>query len=158
GRIRKEDDQQVIANKGSASPAAATAPAAAPLVISPLRGTTVPFTRIRTIVAKRAVESMQQTAQVTSVVKADVTNIACLRDQVKHEFHSKTGNKRSLLPFFAMATVEALQAFPIVNSTVEGETIVYPSSENLSIAVDTERGLLTPVIKSAGDLNVKGFA
>lgn len=101
---------------------------------------------------------MQQTAQLTTVVEVDVTGVANYRDSVKAEFQQKTGDKLSFLPFFALATAEALQAFPIVNSTVEGENIVYPATENVSIAVDTERGLLTPVLRDAASKNLAQIA
>jgi len=156
GRIRKQD---VLAADAAAAPAGVSAPAAAkPLEVSPLRGTTVPMTRLRKVVAERAVISMQSTAQLTSVVEVDVTNVANFRAKVKDEFLEKTGNKLSFLPFFALASAEALQAFPIINSTVDGDSIVYPAQENISIAVDTERGLLTPVIRDAAKLDIAGFA
>ena len=146
GRIRKEDVLKA-AESASSAPAAAAAPAApAPLEVSPLRGTTQPMSRLRKVLAKRAVESMQQTAQLTTVVEVDVTALAEYRDSVKGSFLEKTGDKLSFLPFFALAAAEALRAFPIVNATVDGENIVYPESENVSIAVDTERGLLTPCL------------
>ena len=150
GRIRKQD---II----SASAAPVT-PAAAAVEVSPLRGTTQPMSRLRKVVAERAVASMQQTAQLTTVVEVDVTRVAMLRDKVKVSFHEKTGNKLSFLPFFALAAAEALKANPIINATVDGTSIVYPGQENMSIAVDTERGLLTPVIRDAGELDLAGFA
>ena len=153
GRIRKQD---VIS--AQSAPKAEAAPARTPLEPSPLRGTTVPMTRLRKVVAERAVVSMQSTAQLTSVVEVDVTKVARLRDKVKGAFLEKTGNKLSFLPFFALATAEALRAYPIINSTVDGDTIVYPAQENVSIAVDTERGLLTPVIRNAGELDIAGLA
>ncbi|WP_353814036.1 2-oxoglutarate dehydrogenase, E2 component, dihydrolipoamide succinyltransferase [Agromyces sp. SYSU T00266] len=156
GRIRKQD----VLSAGT--PAAAEAPAAKaerqPLETSPLRGTTQPMTRLRKVVAERAVVSMQSTAQLTSVVEVDVTRVARLRDRVKGTFQEKTGTKLSFLPFFALAAVEALRAYPIINSTVDGDAIVYPERENLSIAVDTERGLLTPVVRDAGELDIAGLA
>lgn len=155
GRIRKQDI--ISAQVAPAAPAAA-APARTPLETSPLRGTTVPMTRLRKVVAERAVLSMTSTAQLTTVVEVDVTRIAQLRDRVKGAFLEKTGNKLSFLPFFALAAAEALRAYPIVNSTVDGDSIVYPASENMSIAVDTERGLLTPVIRDAGELDIAGLA
>jgi 2-oxoglutarate dehydrogenase E2 component (dihydrolipoamide succinyltransferase) len=88
----------------------------------------------------------------------DVTKLAALRDRVKGEFQQKTGDKLSFLPFFAVAAVEALQRFPIINATVDGDDIIYPPTENISIAVDTERGLLTPVVKDAGGKNIAQFA
>jgi pyruvate dehydrogenase E2 component (dihydrolipoamide acetyltransferase) len=102
--------------------------------------------------------SMQSTAQLTSVVEVDVTRVAELRKKVQGQFQAATGTKLSFLPFFALAATEALKAFPVINATVEGDNIVYPATENVSIAVDTERGLLTPVVKNAGDLNIAGLA
>jgi len=139
-----------------AAPAAAAAPA--PLEVSPLRGTTQPMSRLRKVLASRAVESMQSTAQLTTVVEVDVTKLATFRDKVKNDFLAKTGDKLSFLPFFALAAAEALQAYPVVNSTVDGDQIVYPASENLSIAVDTERGLLTPVLRDAASKNLAQIA
>lgn len=157
GRIRKEDVLKA-AETATAAPAAAAAPAPAPLEVSPLRGTTQPMSRLRKVLAKRAVESMQQTAQLTTVVEVDVTALAEYRDSVKASFLEKTGDKLSFLPFFALAAAEALQAFPIINATVDGEQIVYPASENVSIAVDTERGLLTPVLRDAASKNIAEIA
>jgi 2-oxoglutarate dehydrogenase E2 component (dihydrolipoamide succinyltransferase) len=161
GRIRKEDVLKAAeaAKSASAAPsAAAAAPAPAPLEVSPLRGTTQPMSRLRKVLAERAVASMQQTAQLTTVVEVDVTRLAAFRDKVKGTFQEKTGDKLSFLPFFALAAAEALQAYPIINSTVDGTDIVYPPSENLSIAVDTERGLLTPVLRDAGSKNLAQIA
>jgi len=143
GRIRKED---VLAKAGgSATPS----PAAAPTVVeaSALRGTSVPMSRLRKVIAERAVASMQQTAQLTTV-----------RQAAKDQFHQVTGVKLSFLPFFVKAAAEALRVFPIINAVVDGETIVYPATENISIAVDTERGLLTPVLKNAGEKTIAGIA
>ncbi|WP_372968550.1 2-oxoglutarate dehydrogenase, E2 component, dihydrolipoamide succinyltransferase [Microbacterium sp.] len=158
GRIRKEDVLKAAESAASAPAAAAAAPAPAPLEVSPLRGTTQPMSRLRKVLAKRAVESMQQTAQLTTVVEVDVTALAEYRDSVKASFLEKTGDKLSFLPFFALAAAEALRAFPIVNATVDGEQIVYPASENVSIAVDTERGLLTPVLRDAASKNIAEIA
>ncbi|WP_424935829.1 MULTISPECIES: 2-oxoglutarate dehydrogenase, E2 component, dihydrolipoamide succinyltransferase [Bacteria] len=159
GRIRKED----VLNAAQNAPAVATTPIAAaapaaPREISPLRGTTQPMSRLRKVLAERAVASMQQTAQLTTVVEVDVTRLAEYRDQVKGEFQQKTGDKLSFLPFFALAAAEALQSYPIINSTVDGDQIVYPATENLSIAVDTERGLLTPVLRDAASKNLAQIA
>lgn len=150
GRIRKQDI--------AAAQAASTAPAAAAIEVSPLRGTTQPMSRLRKVVAERAVISMQTSAQLTTVVEVDVTRVAMLRDKVKADFQAKTGTKLSFLPFFALAAAEALQANPVVNATIDGDSIVYPGHENISIAVDTERGLLTPVVRNAADLDLAGFA
>jgi 2-oxoglutarate dehydrogenase E2 component (dihydrolipoamide succinyltransferase) len=155
GRIRKQD---VISANAAPAASAEAAPARQELEISPLRGTTVPMTRLRKVVAERAVVSMTSTAQLTTVVEVDVTRVARLRDKVKGDFLAKTGNKLSFLPFFAMAAAEALRAYPIINSTVDGDSIVYPAQENMSIAVDTERGLLTPVIRDSAELDLAGLA
>ncbi len=150
GRIRKED--VLKAAEAAKTPAAASAPAApaAPaLKVSELRGTTQPMSRLRKVLAERAVASMQQTAQLTTVVKVDVTKVAAYRGAVQSDFVAKTGGKLSFLPFFVLAAAEALQAYPVINATVNGTDIVYPATENISIAVDTERGLLTPVLRDA---------
>ncbi|MFG6476656.1 2-oxoglutarate dehydrogenase, E2 component, dihydrolipoamide succinyltransferase [Microbacterium sp. P06] len=162
GRIRKEDVLKAAeaAEAPVAAPSAPSAPAAAPAAVevSPLRGTTQKMSRLRKVIAERAVASMQATAQLTTVVEVDVTKVSAFRDAVKAQFQEKTGDKLSFLPFFALAAIEALQALPIVNSTVDGDSIVYPDSENISIAVDTERGLLTPVIRDAGGKNLAQLA
>jgi len=152
GRIRKQD--VLDAGAGAKAPQRR----APQPEVSPLRGTTQPMSRLRKVVAERAVASMQASAQLTSVVEVDVTAVAALRDRVKGEFQSKTGVKLSFLPFFTLAAAEALKAYPIINASVDGENIVYPDSENISIAVDTERGLLTPVVRNAGELDIAGLA
>ena len=160
GRIRKED--VVAASTAAAAPLVASAPTstAAPVAVevSPLRGTSVPMSRLRKVIAERAVASMQASAQLTTVVEVDMTRVARFRDSVKVGFHEKAGVKLSFLPFFALAAAEALKAFPIVNATIENDQIVYPAHENLSIAVDTERGLLTPVIRDASELSLAQIA
>ena len=167
GRIRKED---VIAAKPAGSPAqgapsqsapaAASAPAARPAapVASPLRGTTVTMSRLRKVIAARMVESLQVSAQLTTVIEVDVTKIARLRDRSKATFEAREGVKLSFLPFFAVAVCEALKQHPVLNSSVEGDQIIYHGAEHLGVAVDTERGLLVPVIHNAGDLNMGGVA
>ena len=159
GRIRKEDVLAAAEKPSSetSAPASAPAPAAAPEV-SPLRGTSQKMSRLRKVISERAVESLQNTAQLTTVVEVDVTRVANLRQAKKDEFLRKTGSKLSFLPFFVLAAAEALRSHPIINSTVEADQIVYPPSENISIAVDTERGLLTPVLRDAGDKNLAGIA
>jgi pyruvate dehydrogenase E2 component (dihydrolipoamide acetyltransferase) len=163
GRIRKQDVLEAAAAvKAAAVPAVPTAPApamTAPSVsVSPKRGTTEKMSRLRRVIAARMVESLQISAQLTTVVEVDVTKIARLRDKAKRDFEAREGIKLSFLPFFAVAAVEALKAHPSVNSSVEGDVITYHGSENLGVAVDTERGLLVPVIKDAGDLNIAGLA
>ena len=162
GRIRKED---VMAAKPASAPSqsapvAASAPAARPAapVASPLRGTTVTMSRLRKVIAARMVESLQVSAQLTTVIEVDVTKIARLRDRSKATFEGREGVKLSFLPFFAVAVCEALKQHPVLNSSVEGDQIFYHGAEHLGIAVDTERGLLVPVIHNAGDLNMGGVA
>ncbi len=148
--------------EGSGSPADAGAPAkpAAKPQPSAKRGTTEKLPRIRAAIAKRMLSSLHEMAQLTTVVEVDVTKIAKLRAQAKESFQQRHGVKLSFLPFFALAAIEALQAYPIVNASMDldGGTITYPDAENLGIAVDTERGLLVPVIHNAGDLNLGGIA
>jgi len=156
GRIRKQD---VLAAGTSLSKVApAPAPQREPIATSPLRGTTVPMSRLRKVIAERAVVSMQTSAQLTSVVEVDVTRVAHFRDDIKDQFLRETGVKLSFLPFFVLAAAEALRAYPIVNATIDGDSIVYPDHENISIAVDTERGLLTPVVRNAAGLTLADFA
>ena len=164
GRIRKEDIQ-AIANANKAEvPAQAPTPAStvqapkAPVATSPLRGTTVPMSRLRKVIAARMVESLQVSAQLTTVVEVDVTKIARLRDKAKANFEAREGVKLSFLPFFAVAVCEALKQHPVVNASIDGDNIVYHGAEHLGVAVDTERGLLVPVIHNAGDLNMGGIA
>jgi len=156
GRIRKEDVEAAV----SQTPAASVAPTASAAVVevSPLRGTSEKMSRLRRVISERAVESLNTTAQLTTFVEVDITRVAQLRQQHKDAFLQKTGAKLSFLPFFVVAAAEALRTYPVINATVEGDTIVYPETENLSIAVDTERGLLTPVLRDAGDKNIAEVA
>ena len=174
GRIRKQDIYDAAERARALSTAPVIAQAAAPVaaapsgevktssptavVASPLRGTTVPMTRLRKVIASRMVESLQTSAQLTTVVEVDVTKIAKLRAKAKGAFQEREGVNLTFLPFFAVAVCEALKQHPVVNSSIDGENIVYHGTENLGIAVDTERGLLVPVIKDAGDLNLGGIA
>jgi len=155
GRIRKQD---VLAATDPSVPNSSSISAAALLPTSPLRGTTVAMSRLRRVIADRAVASLQASAQLTSVVEVDVTRVAVLRAQVKERFAAQTGVKLSFLPFFALAAAEALRVYPIINASIDGDSIVYPPTENMSIAVDTERGLLTPVIRECADLSIAEFA
>ena len=163
GRIRRED---VEALARPAAPVATSAPvASAPsaprpsvVAVSPLRGTTVTMSRLRKVIAARMVESLQVSAQLTTVIEVDVTKIARLRDRSKASFEEREGVKLSFLPFFAVAVCEALKQHPVLNSSVEGDQITYHGAEHLGVAVDTERGLLVPVIANAGDLNMGGIA
>ena len=157
GRIRKED---VLGFAPAATPVASAPVATAHVApaASPLRGTTEPMSRLRKVLAERAVASMQQSAQLTTVVEVDVTRIANLRKKVQADFTAKAGVKLNFMPFFTLAAAEGLQAHPKINSSVDGENIVYHGTENISFAVDTERGLLTPVIRSAASLNIAQIA
>ncbi|MEV7396038.1 2-oxoglutarate dehydrogenase, E2 component, dihydrolipoamide succinyltransferase [Aeromicrobium sp. NPDC092404] len=164
GRIRKQDVLDA-AEKASSAPAAAPA-AAAPAAQapsaepSPLRGKTEKLSRLRKVVASRLVESLQISAQLTQVHEVDVTEVARLRARHKDAFLEREGVKLTYLPFFAKAAIEALKQYPTLNSAVDIEagTITYPAGEHLGIAVDTERGLLVPTIKDAGDLSIAGLA
>jgi 2-oxoglutarate dehydrogenase E2 component (dihydrolipoamide succinyltransferase) len=159
GRIRKQDVLAAVAGSAPVVSNSPVTPTPAPqLETSPLRGTTAPMSRLRKVVAERAVVSMQTMAQLTTVVEVDVTKVAAFRDEVKAAFQAKTGAKLNFLPFFTLAAAEALRAYPIINASVDGDNIVYPDHENISIAVDTDRGLLTPVLRDAGDKNLAQIA
>ena len=164
GRIRREDVEALArpaAPVASAPAPVASAPAttkAAAVSVSPLRGTKVKMSRLRKVIAVRMVESLQVSAQLTTVIEVDVTKIARLRDRSKASFEEREGVKLSFLPFFAVAVCEALKQHPVLNSSVEGDEITYHGAEHLGVAVDTERGLLVPVIANAGDLNMGGIA
>jgi 2-oxoglutarate dehydrogenase E2 component (dihydrolipoamide succinyltransferase) len=172
GRIRKQDvldaakaqqaAQEPAPQSAQAAPAAtsgqsAASTAAAP---SPLRGKTEKLSRLRQVIAKRMVESLQTSAQLTTVVEVDVTAISRLRDSVKADFAAREGVKLSFLPFFAKAAIDALKQHPSLNASLDTEKseVTYYDRENLAVAVDTEKGLLTPVIKDAGDLSIAGLA
>ncbi len=172
GRIRKQDvldaakkasekpaesepEQQPSADGGkAASQPSGQAPAPE---VSAKRGQTEKMSRLRKVIATRMVESLQVSAQLTTVVEVDVTKVARLRASQKQAFQEREGAKLSFMPFFALAAVEALKAHPSVNASIDGDQVVYHAQENLGVAVDTERGLLVPVIKDAGDLNIAGL-
>jgi pyruvate dehydrogenase E2 component (dihydrolipoamide acetyltransferase) len=139
---------------------AGAAPTRAPIVPSSLRGTTQRLSRPRAVIAKRMVESLQTSAQLTTVVEADVTAIARLRDRAKADFEAREGVKLSFLPFFALATIEALKVHPKLNAVIDtaNNQVTYHDAEHLGIAVDAERGLMVPVVHNAGDLNLGGLA
>jgi 2-oxoglutarate dehydrogenase E2 component (dihydrolipoamide succinyltransferase) len=167
GRIRKEDVLAAVprASAPASAPSAVAptnvSPAArvpAPVAVSPLRGTTVTMSRLRKVIAARMLESLHVSAQLTTVIEVDITKIARLREKAKASFETREGVKLTFLPFFAVAVCEALKQHPVVNASVEGDQITYHGAEHLGIAVDTERGLLVPVIRDAGDLNMGGIA
>ena len=166
GRIRKQDvleaaraQQQQPSGQAAAGTTAPSGQAPAPAV-SPLRGTTEKMSRLRKVIASRMVESLQVSAQLTTVVEVDLTRIARLRARSKSAFEAREGVKLSFLPFLAKATIEALKSHPKLNASIDmdkGE-ITYYDAEHLGVAVDTERGLLVPVVRDAGDLNIAGLA
>jgi len=162
GRIRKQD--VLAAAEAAKQPAPAAAPAKssapAPAAQANLRGKTEKMSRLRQTVSRRMVESLQTSAQLTQVVEVDVTRIAKLRSRAKSAFEQREGVKLTFLPFFAKATVEALKAHPKLNASINDETkeVTYHGAEHLGVAVDTERGLLSPAIHNAGDLSVAGLA
>jgi 2-oxoglutarate dehydrogenase E2 component (dihydrolipoamide succinyltransferase) len=166
GRIRKQDvldaararEEQQPATQATPAPAAASPGHGVPASVSAKRGTTETMTRLRRLIAQRMVESLQTSAQLTTVVEVDVTKIARLRERAKRDFEAREGVKLSYLPFFMLAAVEALKSHPMVNASVEGDQITYHAQENLGIAVDTDKGLLVPVVRDAGDLNIAGLA
>ncbi|MFT4225254.1 2-oxo acid dehydrogenase subunit E2, partial [Micropruina sp.] len=144
----------------AAAPAAAPASAPAAPPASSKRGTTEKISRMRSVIAKRMVESLQVAAQLTGTVEVDFTNISRLRNQAKVDFRQREGASLSYLPFICKAVCESLKQFDKINASmdVEAGTITYHDAEHLSIAVDTDRGLLVPVIKDAGDLSLAGIA
>ena len=182
GRIRKEDVEakaaQIAAEKAAqeaaakaAAKAAAQAPAPAapapasakpaaakPAVDTTLRGKTEKMSRLRQVISTRMIESLQTSAQLTTVVEVDVTRIASLRARAKNAFLAANGTKLTFLPFFVQAATEALKAHPKLNASINGKEVTYHAVEHIGIAVDTPRGLLVPVVKNAGDLNIPGLA
>ena len=176
GRIRKEDVEakaaQIAAEQAAkeaaakaaaqaapAAPVAAPAPAAAkPAVDTTLRGKTEKMSRLRQVISTRMIESLQTSAQLTTVVEVDVTRIASLRARAKNAFLAANGTKLTFLPFFVQAATEALKAHPKINASINGKEVTYHAVEHIGIAVDTPRGLLVPVVKNAGDLNIPGLA
>ncbi|MDN3297318.1 2-oxoglutarate dehydrogenase, E2 component, dihydrolipoamide succinyltransferase, partial [Streptomyces ficellus] len=167
GRIRKQDVLAAAeaAKAAAAAPApAAAAPAAAAkapaLEASPLRGQTVKMTRMRKVIGDNMMKALHTQAQLTSVVEVDITKLMKLRNRAKDAFAAREGVKLSPMPFFVKAAAQALKAHPVINARINDDegTITYFDTENVGIAVDSEKGLMTPVIKHAGDLNIAGIA
>ncbi|GHG16713.1 2-oxoglutarate dehydrogenase, E2 component, dihydrolipoamide succinyltransferase [Streptomyces filamentosus] len=166
GRIRKQDVLAAAeAKKAAPAPAAAAAPAsaskAAPaLEVSPLRGQTVKMTRMRKVIGDNMMKALHSQAQLTSVVEVDITKLMKLRGRAKDAFAAREGVKLSPMPFFVKAAAQALKAHPVINARINEDegTITYFDTENIGIAVDSEKGLMTPVIKGAGDLNIAGIS
>jgi pyruvate dehydrogenase E2 component (dihydrolipoamide acetyltransferase) len=172
GRIRKQDvlsaaqqkeeaKQAPVAAPAAAAPAAPkpSAPAPAP-ALAHLRGTTQKASRIRQITAKKTRESLQATAQLTQTHEVDMTRIVALREKAKAAFAEREGVNLTFLPFIARAVIDALKVHPNVNASYNEDTkeITYYDAEHLGFAVDTEQGLLSPVIHNAGDLSLAGLA
>ncbi|MCL7494242.1 2-oxoglutarate dehydrogenase, E2 component, dihydrolipoamide succinyltransferase [Streptomyces sp. MCA2] len=164
GRIRKQDVIAAAEAAKAAAPAPAAAPAAAskaPVIeVSPLRGQTVKMPRMRKVIGDNMMKALHGQAQLTSVVEVDITKIMRMRNKAKDTFAQREGVKLSPMPFFVKAAVQALKAHPVVNARINEDegTITYFDTENVGIAVDAEKGLMTPVIKDAGDLNIAGIA
>ncbi|MGX2997665.1 2-oxoglutarate dehydrogenase, E2 component, dihydrolipoamide succinyltransferase [Streptomyces sp. JNUCC 64] len=169
GRIRKQDVLAAAEAAKAAVPAAPAPVAAAPapaarkapaLEVSPLRGQTVKMTRMRKLIGDNMIKALQTQAQLTSVVEVDVTRLMRLRAQAKDSFAAREGVKLSPMPFYVKAAAQALKGHPIINARINEDegTITYFDTENIGIAVDSEKGLMTPVIKGAGDLNIAGIA
>ncbi len=143
---------------GPSVPAAPAGAAAKPAVDTELRGKTEKMSRLRQVISERMVDSLQTSAQLTTVVEVDVTRVAALRARAKDAFLAANGTKLTFLPFFVQAATEALKAHPKVNASIDGKQVTYHDVEHVGIAVDTPRGLLVPVVKNAGDLNIPGLA
>ncbi|MFD3948069.1 2-oxoglutarate dehydrogenase, E2 component, dihydrolipoamide succinyltransferase [Streptomyces sp. NPDC058579] len=166
GRIRKQDVLAAAeAKKAAPAPVAAAAPAAAAskapaLEVSPLRGQTVKMTRMRKVIGDNMMKALHGQAQLSSVVEVDITKLMKLRGRAKDAFAAREGVKLSPMPFFVKAAAQALKAHPVINARINEDegTITYFDSENIGIAVDSEKGLMTPVIKGAGDLNIAGIS
>ncbi|MEU9852849.1 2-oxoglutarate dehydrogenase, E2 component, dihydrolipoamide succinyltransferase [Streptomyces sp. NPDC047974] len=166
GRIRKQDvlaaaeARKAAAAAPVAAPAAAAAPKAPALEASPLRGQTVKMTRMRKVIGDNMMKALHSQAQLTSVVEVDITKLMQLRARAKDAFAAREGVKLSPMPFFVKAAAQALKAHPVINARINEDegTITYFDSENIGIAVDSEKGLMTPVIKGAGDLNIAGIS
>ena len=168
GRVRKQDVLAAAEAKKAPATAAASAPAAtaaaAPAVVSSplahLRGTTQKASRIRQLTARKTRESLQSSAQLTQTHEVDMTKIVGLRARAKKEFAEREGVNLTYLPFIARAAIDALKAHPNINASYNEETgeITYYDAEHLGFAVDTEQGLLSPVIHNAGDLSLAGLA
>ncbi|WP_121833462.1 2-oxoglutarate dehydrogenase, E2 component, dihydrolipoamide succinyltransferase, partial [Streptomyces sp. S1] len=164
GRIRKQDVLAAAeAKKAAPAPAAApaaSAPKAPALETSPLRGQTVKMTRMRKVIGDNMMKALHGQAQLTSVVEVDITKLMKLRARAKDAFAAREGVKLSPMPFFVKAAAQALKAHPVINARINEDegTITYFDTENIGIAVDSEKGLMTPVIKGAGDLNIAGIS
>jgi 2-oxoglutarate dehydrogenase E2 component (dihydrolipoamide succinyltransferase) len=160
GRITKEDALKYLQERGAGSRTAASTakpPASAPPV-SNLPGTVAPLSRMRAIIADRMVESMKISPHVYSVYKVDMTRIVRLRERERSRFEQKHGVKLTYMPFIAVAAIEALRQYPIVNASLIDSSIHYHANIHLGIAVALEWGLIVPVVQQAETLNFASLA
>jgi pyruvate dehydrogenase E2 component (dihydrolipoamide acetyltransferase) len=176
GRVRREDVEAYVQQRGkqpaaeapaeapaARGKAAAAAPAAPPRVAVPLtkglREEVVPATRLRKVIAERMVASLQTSAQLTSAVEIDMTRVMRLRERAKDDFKAREGVSLSPMPFAVLALVAAIKEYPTVNSAMDedGNLHVY-QDVHLGVAVDTPKGLFVPVVKNAESLNLAGLA
>jgi 2-oxoglutarate dehydrogenase E2 component (dihydrolipoamide succinyltransferase) len=165
GRITKGDIEGYLEKPAGARPAAAAvaapsaaAPAAKVAAAAPLPGELVPMTKMRSIIARRMVESKQTSPHVHTIFKVDMTRIVRLREKEKSKYEQRNGVKLTYMPFITRAAIVALRKHPIVNGAVEGDAIRYNKNINIGIAVALEWGLIVPVIKQAEEKNFLGIA
>src|SRR5437667_2511821 len=163
GRITKQDimaflERTEATAPGASAPAPARAPQPpAPAAPAPIPGDLVPATQMRKIIAQRMIESRRTSAHVHSMFEVDLTRIVNLRNKLKAGFEQRHGARLTFMPFFVRAAIIALQQFPIVNASMEGESIRYHRHVNMGIAVALDWGLIVPVLKNADDLNFLGL-
>ncbi|HTS37794.1 MAG TPA: 2-oxoglutarate dehydrogenase, E2 component, dihydrolipoamide succinyltransferase [Candidatus Solibacter sp.] len=165
GRITKQDIMQFIEGQGSAQPAptapsapsAATEPAPRPAAPAPIPGDLVPMSRMRSLIAKHMIDSRRTSAHVHCMYEVDFTRVVNLRNKQKNGFEQRHGVRLTMMPFFVRAAIMALQQWPIINASTEGENIRYHRNINVGIAVALDWGLIVPVLKNAGDLNFLGL-
>jgi pyruvate dehydrogenase E2 component (dihydrolipoamide acetyltransferase) len=157
GRVTKQDVLDFVEH-GKSAPAAASAPrqASAPAPAA-IPGDLVPMSQMRKIIAQRMMESRRTSAHVHAMFEVDITRIVNLRNKLKNGFEQRHGARLTFMPFFVRAAIIALQQYPIVNSSLEGESVRYHKHVNAGIAVALDWGLIVPVLKSADDLNFLGL-
>ena len=167
GRITKQDIMQFIEGQGSAQPAPAApqaparseaaAPAPSPVAPAPIPGDLVPMSRMRQLIAKHMIDSRRTSAHVHCMYEVDFTRVVNLRNKQKNGFEQRHGVRLTMMPFFVRAAVMAIQQWPIINASTEGDNIRYHRNINVGIAVALDWGLIVPVLKNAGDLNFLGL-
>ena len=157
GRVTKQDVLDFIDHR-SAAPAPATASAARSVPApAPIPGDLVPMSQMRKIIAQRMIESRRTSAHVHCMFEVDMTRIVNLRNKLKGGFEQRTGSRLTFMPFFVRAAIIALQQYPIVNASLEGDNVRYHKHVNAGIAVALDWGLIVPVLKSADELNFLGL-